>query len=206
MPNYCTPEQVAAGLGIDDELDAPLLALSASAASRMIEAETGWRFWKDTTVTVRTYFPCYSGELDIIEDEYPGCGIADTTGLLVKVDTDDNGTFDATLTLSTDFILSPTNAGGASRPWTEIFLTNPSVWFRQSAYRRPTVQVTALFGWPEIPGEVEEAAVLLASSIYKSKDTVGGTLGSPGGSALHISDFNPVAAALLVGVSRPRVG
>lgn len=206
MPNYCTTQQVAGNLGIDDTLDEPLLTLACSAASRMIEADTGWRFWQDTTATTRTYYPCETLELDLIDGEYPGVGIGSVTDLVVKLDNDDSGTFETTLTINTDFILTPVNAAPAGRPWTEIYLVGQSAWFTRSAYRRPTVQITALFGWPSVPDEVEQAAVLLAASIYKSKDASGGTLGQPGGSALHIADFDPTAAALLVGLSRPRIG
>lgn len=44
--------------------------------------------------------------------------------------------------------------------------------------RRARVQITAKWGWPEIPIQVSQACLILAISQYKSKDLTGGVSGS----------------------------
>ena len=85
------------GTSQDDNIDNAI-----NASSRLIDQITGRHFYKSQSVQVK-YFntdnPYYLDTPDI----------AHTTGLIVQLDTTDDGTYDKTLTLDTDFYLKPLN-------------------------------------------------------------------------------------------------
>ena len=164
---YSTLTQVKAVAQVRGAEDDETIELAINAASRMIDAYCGWRFWQDATVVARTFEPDDEDELCVTEDD-GGDGISTTTGLIVKLDNDGDGTFETTLTIGTDFVLKPANAAARYPVWpyTEIALTNTTV-FPREVNNRPTVQVTAKWGFPAVPDEVSAACVLLARDIYK---------------------------------------
>ena len=71
-------------------------------ASRQIDRICKRRFWQDSTTQVKTFTPVSNLFLDTPD-------ISTTTGLIVKLDTTDNGSYDTTLTINTDFVVTPTN-------------------------------------------------------------------------------------------------
>jgi hypothetical protein len=195
---YCNTEQVAAQLGISDTDDDLLIDGAISAASRQIDAFCGRRFYQDSAVATREFYAASNMCLDLLDQpgESPATEISTTTGLIVKTDTGDDGTFATTLTINTDFILLPRNADDDSRPWNEIHLL--TTYFPSTSYGRAHCQITAKFGWATIPDEVEKACIIQATQLYKSKDAVFGVAG--------VNEFGPmrvgggmdkIAAALL---------
>lgn len=187
---YCTVPEFMSHSRLNDYDDNLLVELSISAASRNIERHTGRRFWQDGSVVVREYHADDAG-LVYVDD------ISTTTGLIVKTDTAGTGTFATTLTINTDFLLYPLNAGDdtPARPWTTIRIAGGSgYWFPTDA-DRPGVQVTAKFGWAAVPDEVKLACVFQAQMLYASKDARGGVWGDSG---LRVSRFmHPQAEELL---------
>ena len=85
------------------------------AASRTIDAHTNRRFYLDASTSARVYYA----------DTAIRCTVDDsstTTGLIIKTDTGDNGTYDQTWT-SDEYILEPHNGeiGGVSgQPYNTI--------------------------------------------------------------------------------------
>lgn len=57
-------------------------------------------------------------------------------------------------------------------PWRYIATTTRSTTFTISGLR-PTVRVTGVWGWPAVPGPIEQACQTLASIYYRGKDTSG---------------------------------
>jgi len=97
-------------------------------------------------------------------------GIATLTGLIVKVDL--NGDYDVadadeTLTINTHFWAGPANAATGSDPRPFEFLDiNPnnsvvSSWPEQ----RRALEITAKFGWPEIPEAIKELTVMITRQV-----------------------------------------
>lgn len=86
----------------------------------------------------------------------------DFTGITaVKVDQVDSGTFDLTLTVSTDIVELPTN----ETIKTAISLRSAAPLLRfPKAYG--AVQVTAIWGWPSLPGGVEDVILRLTENAY----------------------------------------
>ena len=142
---YCTLPELDAVLGITDTEGEQEREDCIETASRDVDAYCGKgrKFWQDGTVVDRKYWPSNSHIL-FVDD------ISTTTGLVVKVDQDDDGTFETTLTINTDFMVHPVNAAAEYpvRPWTRIVLLDGALsgWQRLSS-GRPFVQVTATFGW-----------------------------------------------------------
>lgn len=178
---YCTLAQVRAALGgpyqVADTSDDLRIELAIEAAARQIDSKLGYRLWQDGSVVAREFYA-----------DSPGCvwipeGISTTTGLIVKIDADGDGTFETTLTISTDFILLPTNAGDDTpvRPYTEIRAVE-NYNFPLLSNGRPGVQVTAKFGWPAVPDWAEKANIIQAVTLFKADSAAFGivTFGQEG--------------------------
>ena len=170
------------------------LDAAGNAAARMIDAYTGRRFWQDATVKTRE-FHADSSTVCYVDD------ISTTTGLVVKVDSADNGfvSGSTTLTITTDFVLHPLNADDETpvRPFTRIVLTSDTQdYFPVGG--RPGVQVAAKFGWPAVPDDVAQAWLIQSAQLYKASDAVFGAIQLGDGFATRIrQSMHPIAAALL---------
>lgn len=199
---YCSIEDALLQIGITDSQSDSRMDAAINAASRQMEWHTGNRWWADSTVVVREYYPDDSTTLCIPE------GLSTVTGLIVKTDTDDNGTYETTLTISTNFIVTPPNAADAYpiQPYSGLQIVDGTSYFPRSAYGRPTVQVTAKFGWPSVPADVKQACIIQAVQLYKSTEAVFGILGGFDQGVRVGRGLNPIAESLLEGYCRPRVG
>lgn len=211
--NYCTLDELKAELGIgevsSDTFDDSKAQLSIAAASRQIDGFTGWRFWQDAVATARTFRPTDGSLLSLLDDP-SGDGIATTTGLIVALDAADVGTYGTTLTIDTDYFLGPLNAATRSPAWpyTEINLTGITYSFNGSAYNRPTVQITAKWGWPAVPDDIHKACLVQAAQLFKAKDAAFGVAGLAGldGIGMRAGEWNPIARGLLVNYRKPSIG
>ncbi|MGH7490340.1 MAG: head-tail connector protein [bacterium] len=182
---YCTLADLRGHLGDSgSKLDADLLSRAINSASRAIDRHCSRRFWKDAQVTTRTY---------VVDDYYQMWidDIATTTGVIVKTDDGLTGSWPVTWTTS-EYQLSDVNAGivasgdtGTPYAYDRIDAigsrTFPIDWFRAT---RPTLQITATFGWSAVPDEVNEACILKAASLFRRKDAPFGVAG--------FGDFGPV--------------
>lgn len=195
---YCTADQLANELGAEAGPDLDKFERAINAASRLIDKHCGDRFWQDTAVATREFYSedtrcCYIPE-----------GISTTSGLVVKIDPSDDGTWSTTLTLSTGFILKPNNSADEIpvEPYREIVVVNSDGgYFNPSVYGRANVQVTAKFGWPAVPDDVTEACLIQAASLMKGTSSPGGILELSGfdGIGQRLGRIHPQAAALLEG-------
>jgi len=155
------------GAGQDDNIDNAI-----NAASRQIDAICDRYFYQDSAVNIKYYTP--TNGFYLFTDD-----ISTTTGLIVQLDTTDNGTYDTTLTLNTDFILKPNNpkinriTGETTYYWPytelEILATRSSERFDNLIQRN--VKITAKFGWSSIPDAIKEATIIQATRLWKRKDT-----------------------------------
>lgn len=193
---YATLDTLKKVLGINASNTAndPQLETSVEAASRQIDAHCRRRFWQDTSTVARTYYP--SEKAVLWTDD-----ISTTTGLTVKVDTSDDGTFDTTLTINTDFQVEPVNAAKEYpvQPWTRIRLLDGTLSsFTPLSSGRASVEVTAKFGWSAVPEPVERACLFQAKNIYKAPDLFYGSFQiSEEGSPLRAPPMDPIARAML---------
>jgi hypothetical protein len=172
---YATLTQIKAYMSISDNTDNDLLEDLIESASRSIDRIANRRFYLDATASARLY-RAYSDIFVYIDD------LGTTTDLVVKTDSNGNGTYAKTLTLNQDYILDPLTAPSLSRPYTQLtMVSNTETWpifpgLTQNGLR-PGVQVTARWGWPSVPDDINMACLILTADLYKRKDAPGGILG-----------------------------
>lgn len=151
---YCTLQEVKAALRLSDSIDDTLLENAIEGASRRIDGYCG-RFFYKTSATAVPLFANNAYRLMTSD-------IATTSGLIVKLDSDANGTFETTLTLNTDFIVEPTDYLVQQRPIRTITMIGGYTFPMFYIPSQCGVQITAQWGWNAIPDDVREACVLLS--------------------------------------------
>ena len=173
---YATLAQVKAWLGITGTSQDTILPAVITAASRAIDDFCGRRFWVDDSASERFFTPD-DPTLLFVPD------IASTTGLVVATDSGFDGTYEQVWTSDArtgyGYRLEPVNALAAAeavekRPYTRLRALSgewPSLDY--------SVSVTATWGWPSVPAEISNAALLLTSRLWKRKDAVLGVAGGP---------------------------
>lgn len=170
---YATLAELKAFVGIPtgDTADDTALQLALDASTTQVEGYTGRVFTADSVATTRDYMVTNTGELDVDP-------ISTLTGLIVATDDNGDGTFETTWTVNTDYRVEPINATAAGVPWDRIVALGTR-WFPKNTYR-PSVRVTAKFGWPggTVPQAVKLATLIQASRLFKRKDAPFGVAGS----------------------------
>lgn len=179
-------------------LDAELLERVLIAASGAIDAYCGRRFWQDLEATTRTYRPG-SSSVAWVDD------ISTDDGLIVKTDTSGDSSW-ATTWDTDDYQLEPLNSDvdGSAYAWWKIAAIDAKTF--PTAGRRPTLQVTARFGWSSIPTAVEQACILKAASLYKRKEAPFGIAGFGDMGVVRIGRRDPDVVELLNPLVRVDLG
>ena len=172
---YATLTEIKNYMSISDNTDNDLLENLVESASRSIDRIANRRFYLDATASARLY-RAYSNIFVYVDD------IGTTSSLVVAVDENGNGTYSKTLTLNTDYILDPLTSQSLNRPFTQLtMVSNTETWpifpGLTSNGLRPGVQVTARWGWPSVPDDLNMACLILTADLYKRKDAPGGILG-----------------------------
>lgn len=176
---YATAAEYRDHLDKTDTADDSIITTALTAVSRYLDRKLGWHFSKDASVVARTYLVpgarTQYRPMDWAESENPyrwGAyqrllqvdPIASSSGLIIVVDTDQDGSFDdETAWAATDYVLLPRNADKLpeARPWTAIEVPP---WSSQSGFIAGTqVRVTATWGWPAIPAAIKLATIELAA-------------------------------------------
>lgn len=199
---YCTLAELQSEASTSAAGEVTKMEVAIAAASRQIDGYCDRRFWQDATVVDRVYW-ADDARTVYVDD------ISTTTGLVVKCDDNDDGTFATTLTINTDFILLDANAADMVPVWpyTQLRIVGVNtLGFPVFSSGRPGVQVTAKFGWPAIPDDIRKACIIQAHQLWKAKDAVFGGLSFGDSGFMRVRDtMNPMAAALLEPYCRPRV-
>lgn len=160
--------------GDDPELDAALLSVDA-----VIDDYCGQRFAQDSgVVSARLFVADTTSMLRL----FPSV-VGDTTGMIVKVDIDGDGTFETTLS-SSDYVTLPLSGVGPDgrTGWPVTGLRADGLLARYWPIHRdrPGVQVTALWGWATTPAPVKLAARMLVVAWHQRRATVAGQGGFTG--------------------------
>jgi hypothetical protein len=176
-------------LKIEDSMEDSLLENIVEAASRSIDRMANRRFYLDASASARAYRP--ADLLRVFVDDF-----GSTSGLVVKTDPDSTGVYQTTLTISTDFITEPVNASAKGRPWNYITIVSGSS-FSLPTNARPQVEVTARWGWPTVPDDINQATLILSADLYKRKDSIGGVLGLSELGAIRMSPLGRDITAMV---------
>jgi hypothetical protein len=151
---YCTLNEVKSALRLSDSIDDTLIEKSIEAASRRIDGYCGRFFYKTSAIAVPLF--AHDPYRLLVND------ISSPTGLIVKLDSDGDGTFEQTLTLNTDYIVEPTDYAILGRPITTLTMVGGYTFPIFYIPSELGVQVTALWGWNAVPHDVREACLLLS--------------------------------------------
>lgn len=170
---YCTLAELRGWTGISETshtADDTRLEMAVEAASRYIDKLTGRRFYVTTTDETRYYTASD-------EDRLSGRdGLDDIVSITtLKTDDDEDRTYSTTWA-ATDYDLLPYNASLDGGAYTRIETTP------DGDYDFPTcakgVQIVGKFGRSTAPTVVKQATLILASYLFKQKDTPLGVQGS----------------------------
>lgn len=156
MIAYATPAEYRAAFDRtstdkDTDIQKDLVAIS-----RYLDGKLRRFFSADAAPVARTYIP---------EEPSTGIWINDLAAVpeSVKVDTGRNGKFETELLHQADYDLLPLNAdkGPEPWPWERIELTQYGLYHGFTPAER--VQVTAKFGWPQVPEAIRSATIHLTA-------------------------------------------
>jgi hypothetical protein len=200
-PYYSELPLVKSQLGkiTNDDRD-ELIQASITAASRMIDVECGlWpgAFRADVVATTRVIELAGRVQLPRIRYSWAPAAraivsvdpIASLTGLAVASGYQYTGTYTA-LTAGTYFT-GPPSAPNLGEPVT--FLSVPSI----TISAVDSLQVTARWGWPTVPAQIELATRMLAARLYRRKDSPQGVITSADWGVARVSRTDPDVHALL---------
>lgn len=197
--SYVSVSELRDWLSIGDTADDALIAQACDTASAWIDEWCGETFVVPTAATARLFTP---DNWNFVRVDT----IANTTGLVVATDDNEDGTAETTWTITTDFLLLDVNGrtvGEAAGPYRAVRAVG-SKWFPCSTTGRPLVSVTARWGWPAVPAPVKQAAYVLAAEQWKQKDAPFGVAAFGEFGALRVR-ANPVVAQLLAPYRRAAV-
>lgn len=184
---YCTLADLKSVLRIVDNVDDIMLEARIEEASRVIDDYCDRRFYKDTVVTSRIYYSP-SGDYVLTDD------IASTSGLVVKIDTNSDGTYATTLTAS-QYQLEPLNAVSKGVSINRIMAV-PAGSFPRTGMPAP-IQVTAIWGWPSVPNPIRSACILMAGRLTKRGDSLLGVAGFGDLGAITVRSIDPDVQRML---------
>jgi hypothetical protein len=135
-----------------ESFDDAAIDVAVESASRSIDGYKNARYYP--TIETRYYTNWYSREASLPIDD-----LVTLTSLLL--DTDRDGIYELALVEGTDFVLSPRNAPLEGRPYNAVTLL--PVAHRRFPTDPDAIKITGSFGWAAAPGQVSQAAILLAN-------------------------------------------
>lgn len=166
MSDYITSANFKTRHGITVSTHDARIAAHITAASLEVDSMCGRQFGAGASAT--RYFHPYSCTGVRVDDCH--------TITAVALDLDNSGNYATTLS-STDYQTYPVNGigpnGQSGWPTTELRLITYSYSFAR--YERPSVKVTATFGWAATPTDVVEATYLLAHRLFYEVAVPSGT-------------------------------
>lgn len=172
QPDYVTVDELAEYVGINDDADNTTLAFAVSAASRIVDNYTRRQFGFIQEGEARRYSAEYHTRLRRWEIEVDD--VMTGGGMQVNVDLDGDGTFEETVD---GLFMEPLNNTAKGLPWTRIVVSPTSL--IQPNGDPGAVEVTARWGWTDVPTSVHQATLLQASRLWKRKFAPFGVAGSP---------------------------
>jgi hypothetical protein len=179
---YATLAELKTALRITDTNDDTELQSKLTSASRRVDKDTGRRFWVDVSTSSRIYQARHE-ELLTVDD------ISTSSGLIVEIG---RGTSWTTLD-SSAYDLLPENAAADGKAIETLFRVNG--WWPLWGVQR--VRVTATWGWPAVPEEIKNATILLASRLFRRKDSPEGVKGFGDLGVVRVSRYDPDYDALI---------
>ena len=198
---YCTLAELKTYIGLSGSGQDDNLENAIEGASREIDQYTGRIFYQtdsqDNFYTPNNFF------IQAVDD------IATASGLVVKLDTTDDGSHDTTLVKDTDFALLPVNVSNALdqyQPYTHIKILDYHSSERFDPDIFNNIKVTGRFGFSSVPDAIKQATFLQATRLFKRKDSPFSVYGNPEtGTSELFNKFDPDALKLIKGYSKRKL-
>lgn len=196
--SYATLTELKSRLGITDTNDDARLTNALAVASRGIEKNAHRQFNDAGSATARRFRTKFADCVEV--DDF-----STTTGLVVESDDDEDGTFDRTWTLTTDYELEPLDGivdGETGWPYSSVVAVGDKLF---GVYLfRPAARVTARWGWAAVPSPIKEACLIVAEETFKLKDAPFGVAGFAEYGAVRVRE-NPIAMQMVGPYIRDKV-
>lgn len=172
-PDYTSVAALKAYVRIPalDTQDDVQLALAVTAASRAVDNATNRQFGLVAAPEARYYTA-----------EYQSCDYRYTveiddlmvvTGASIVADSTGEGDYDLAVT---SYTLKPANAAAKGKPYTHLWIGSDVSLPVQVV---DGLQVTARWGWTDVPDTVEQATLIQASRFFTRREAPFGIAGSP---------------------------
>lgn len=194
--DYATIETLRLMLKFEDtDPRDDLLQRALTSASRSIDKTTGRRFWLDAAPVARTYRLAgrtvseQDGDVLLVDD------IGSTQGLVVETGSG------VSWTALSGVETTPDNALLDGRPVTGLLRVNGH-WGTGTS----RVRVTARFGWPAVPDDIEQATLIQANRLFRRKDSPEGVTGSAEWGVMRLSRRDPDVWGLIEQYVHPGFG
>lgn len=185
MANYTTVGAVKQALGVTATAQDANVGIAIASASRLIDKHCHRSFSTTGTASARVY-AADSEDLCAVDD------ISTTVGIVVETR---GSTSSAWVTVpASDYQLEPLNQLRDGIPW-------PVTHIRGSfpvAGKDALVRVTGVYGWDEVPAEVEQACLITACRLFKRPESALGVLGVTDMGVLQVSRGLDSDVALLL--------
>jgi hypothetical protein len=166
---YTTLADVRNGLQIEDSIDDQDIQAAILAASRMIDDYCQRSFYQEGTLlspATKIYTPVNPWYLEIDDLVEP---------VEIRSRANQSGPFNQVWNLDTDVMYEPINNPERGWPVTRLLAIQTYVF----PYFFPqTVKITGVFGWKEVPYEVQLACKIQASRLFVRKQSPFGIAGS----------------------------
>ena len=191
MTDYVTVSTLKAYMGLTTTTTDTQVAAAITSASREVDGHCRRRFSADATVTARVYRRSTEHTV-AIDDAIVG------SITLVETDTGQDGTW-ATTIAAADWLAEPLNgigANGMAWPVTRLRSLGAITWPLDTTSQRPTVRVTARWGWAAVPDPVAQATLILAAETYKLREAPFGVAGFDQYGAVRIKTLPQVERLL----------
>ena len=192
---YCSLAEIKTYTGISGSGQDDNLENAVETASREIDKICN-RIFYQTSSQDRYYTPIEKYQV-LVDD------ISTTSGLVVKIDDNDDGTHNKTLTIDTDFYLTPVNVTDTQlqyQPYTciKILADRSSERFDPRIVKQ--LKVTSSFGFSSTPDAIKQATLLQATRLFKRKDSPFSVYGSDQtGNIELLNKFDPDAMKIIKG-------
>lgn len=192
---YATIEEIKDFIGVNTAVTDGMLAVIRDAASRTVDDFCGQQFYQNDSATARVFTAGDGRYLNLWQGRRAQ-PISTSTGLVVKTDDDEDGTYETTWAAG-DYLLEPLDRPDSAEPAYGLRVTAAGNYLFPA--RTPGgVQVTARWGWPVVPDAVKQATLVIAANMMVGRGVsaqVGAEFGLvPGGASRFVP---PGAEALL---------
>jgi hypothetical protein len=190
---YLTIDEAVSYIGVNETRDTTELEDVVTSVSRLIDRYCGRQFFQ-STATARTF-----DSLDGLHVEFgPFNDLVSAT--TVAYDSNDDGTYESTVSASGYQLLPTTNTAPIDEPYTALKLINGSTFPYSPAAsgRVGLIRITGNWGWGEVPAEVKQAARLMVAEVAKLQDAPLGIAGMGEYGVTRVSRYMPARAVQLL--------